>query len=366
MVVKDKSPKYINILLAFWGALLIVIYMLTITTSTSTKDRYYEIMESASQKAELAFQKIKEKKQELGLSLSSEDKYQSGMLGPLHSKIQTTEGDPAAKRTSTNPNFAAIYIKMFKEANLKSGDEIAIVTSGSFPALNISATIAAQEYGLKFISMTGIGASSYGATDISFTYFDMANYLYELGIYENKLDYVSFGGAYDDGSEFPDDVREELMLRINSSAVKFISESDFKKNIQKRIEYIEEKCPNLKLFLNVGGTIVSMGNGYTNAVNYRGLVKPNYLTLNKSSTDLDHKGLLETYLEKGIPIIQMLNITKIAYEYGLPQDPAGIPAVGVGDVYFETKYYIAIPIMGIVISIVMLSFYFIVRKKYNL
>ena len=78
MVVKDKSPKYINILLAFWGALLIVIYMLTITTSTSTKDRYYEIMESASQKAELAFQKIKEKKQELGLSLSSEDKYQSG------------------------------------------------------------------------------------------------------------------------------------------------------------------------------------------------------------------------------------------------------------------------------------------------
>ena len=31
--------------------------------------------------------------------------------------------------------------------------------------------------------MTGIGASSYGATDINFTYFDMANYLYELGIY---------------------------------------------------------------------------------------------------------------------------------------------------------------------------------------
>ena len=50
-MVKDKSPKYINILLAFWAALLIVTYMLTISTSKSTKDRNYDIMESASQKA---------------------------------------------------------------------------------------------------------------------------------------------------------------------------------------------------------------------------------------------------------------------------------------------------------------------------
>ncbi len=252
MVKKDKSPKYINILLAFWAVLLIVLYLLTISTSTSTKDRYYDIMESSSQKAKLAFQKIKEKKQEIGLTLSSEDKYQSGMLGPLHSKIQTTEGEPAAKRTSTNPNFAAVYIQMFKEANLKSGDEIAIVTSGSFPALNISATIAAQEYGLKFVSMTGIGASSYGATDTNFTYFDMANYLYEIGIYENKLDYVSFGGAYDTGAEFADDLINDMMLRINASGVSLISEADFQKNVQLRMNYIQTKCPNLKLFLNVG------------------------------------------------------------------------------------------------------------------
>lgn len=363
---KLALPQYYNLLLVFWALLLIVCYGLTITTASQKIDRFYDKQIEASTKAKEAMQIIKDKKIELGLTCSSEDKYDSGMLGPVHTQIQTTEGEATAKRTSTNPNFAAVYIKMFKEAGLKAGDEIAIITSGSFPALNISATIASQVYGLKFVSMTGIGASSYGATDTNFTYFDMAKLLYEKGYYNNEIDYVSFGGGFDDGSEFVDSVREEILSRINASGSTFLCESNFQKNIQERIKLIENRCPNLKLVLNVGGSIVAMGSGYTNAVGYRGLVKPNYLKLTKSSTDIKYKGLLETYLEEGLPIIQMLNITKIAFEYGLPQDPVGIPSVGDGNVYYETSYNPVIPIIGIMVSVGVLTFYFISRKKYNL
>ena len=363
---KEKAPNYIYMLMIVWALLLIITYALTITTTDKKLNRNYDLQIEAANKSKEAMNAIKIRKEELGIELSKEDKYESGMLGPLHTQIQTTEGDPVAKRTSTNPNFAAVYIEMFRKAGLKAGDEIAIITSGSFPALNIQATIASQVYGLKTITMTGIGASSYGATDVNFTYFDIAQYLYQLGYYENNIDYVSFGGDNDDGFEFPSDVKTNIRTRIDASGVKLIEESDFEKNIQLRIKYIYEKCPNVKLLLNVGGSLVSMGSGYTNAVKYRGLVMPNYMGLNVSSTDSKHKGLMEIFLEKGLPIIQMLNISKIAYEYGLPQDPVGLVDAGMGDVYNEIKYHIAIPIIGITISCAMLGFCIIARRKYNM
>ena len=365
-IVKAKLPNYFDTLLILWALLLLITYALTVTATKTKPNRNYSLQIEASLKSKEAMEAIKNRKIELGIEFPKEDKYESGMLGPLHSQIQTTEGDQGAKRTSTNPNFAAVYIEMFRKAGLKKGDEIAIITSGSFPALNIQATIAAQVYELKFVSMSGIGASSYGATDVNFTYFDMSEYLYEQGYFENKLDYVSFGGGFDDGSEFSTDVVNTIKARIDASGVKFINEADFKTNINNRLKYIYEKCPNVKLLLNVGGSLVSMGNGYTNAVKYRGLVMPSYMTINKGSTDSNHKGLLEIFVERGMPIIQMLNISKIAYEYGLPQDPAGQVAVGNGSVYKEVKYNIAIPITGIGISIVILVFYIVMRRKYNI
>ena len=365
-VLKPKLPNYFDTLLILWALLLLITVALTVTTTDTKKNRNYDLQYEASAKSQDAMDAIKNRKIELGIILPKEDKYESGMLGPLHTQIQTTEGDQAAKRTSTNPNFAAVYIEMFRKAGLKKGDEIAIITSGSFPALNIQATIAAQVYGLKFVSMSGIGASSYGATDVNFTYFDMSEYLYEKGYFNNKLDYVSFGGGFDDGSEFSLDVYNTIKARIDESGVKFISEADFKTNINLRLTYIYEKCPNVKLLLNVGGSIVSMGSGYTKAVNYRGLVMPSYMTNSASATDDDHKGLLEIFLERGLPVIQMLNISKIAYEYGLPQDPVGRVNVGLGTVYKEVKYHLVVPIIGLGVSLSMLVVYIVMRRKYNI
>lgn len=361
---KIQTPKYYNLILFIWALLLVIIVLLTYVAKTSDKNRNYDLQYEASELSLKAMELIKERKQELGSPIEEEDYYETGLLGPKRTKIQTTEGDTKAKRTSTNPNFAAVYIEMFQRAGLKENDEIAIITSGSFPALNISAVIASQVYGLKIVTMTGIGASSYGATDVNFNYFDMAEYLFKKEVFKKELDFVSFGGSNDVGGEFADEVKENILARINETDVFFINEEDFKTNVRKRLQYIYDKCPNVKLLLNVGGSLVSMGSGYTSAINFRGLVEPTYLT-NVSSSDSNHKGLLEIFLENDLPIIQMLNITKIAYEYGLPQDPSFYPKVGEGDVYKEASYNIVIPIIGLITSTGLLVFYFITRKKYG-
>lgn len=365
---KLKPPKYLFLINLLWACLLLLTIIFTFTSTEKKKNRYYDLQIEAATKIEAAFKCIKEEKIKLGKDLSDVDKLETYLIGVnKKTKITTTEGDLSAKRTSVNPNFGAVYIDMFREASLKPGDEIAIMTSGSFPALNIAATISAEVYGLKVCNMTGIGASRFGATDPDFTYFDMTQLLVEKGFYENQIDYVSFGGGFDDGSEFNEEVRNAILERIEKSGVDFLCEPDYEKNIEDRIEKIYEKCPHLKLFLNVGGTIMAMGNGYTVATTYRGLVKPNYLSHTLSKTDPSIKGLLETFHEANLPVIQMLNITKIAYEYGMPKDPDVIPTIGEDcSAYYETRYNLVFPVLSLIISTGILGFYFFIRKKYYL
>ena len=63
-----------------------------------------------------------------------EDSRHTGLIGPEWSEITTTLGDPEAKRTTINPNFAALIAHLLQEAGVKKGDTIAIGSSASFPA----------------------------------------------------------------------------------------------------------------------------------------------------------------------------------------------------------------------------------------
>lgn len=373
MIIKRKKnePKYISYLLLIWAVLLILAVTVTLLTPKTVKNRYYDLQIEASELAQKAMDAIKTKKQELNIPMSDKDIYESGMIGGPHTKkewyfpgmgIITTEGVLSAKRTAVNPNFAAVYIDMFKEAGLKENDQIAIITSGSFPTLNISALAAAQTFGLKVCLMSSIGASTYGATDVEFTFFDMAEYLYQEGIIKYRIDYVSFGGANDDGKEFDTDIYNQIKQRIDESGIPFLQESNFTQNVQKRTELILQKCPNTKLLISVGGTLVAMGEGSAVASTYKGLVKPTYQNTHKN-IDESKMGLLDTFLRKDIPVVQMLNIKGIALDYGIEYDPVNLPTIGTGKAYYETSYNMIVPILSIVISIGLLVFYFIYNKK---
>ena len=130
--------------------------------------------EEASRQAEACYQAIYQEKLDRGLSMDpGADINKTGMIGLDYSFITTTIGNLEAKRTSTNPNMAAVVVDMLQELKLQPGDKVAVNCSGSFPALNIAVMCAVGEMELDPFLITSFGSSTHGANDPEFTYLDM-------------------------------------------------------------------------------------------------------------------------------------------------------------------------------------------------
>jgi poly-gamma-glutamate system protein len=319
---------------------------------------------------------LKEKEEEVSKSYDYGDFYETyedkkyydlnnlntGMIGAEYTAITTTIGNSDSKKTSLDPNFAAVYIKMFSSLSLEKGDEVVINISGSFPMLDISCIIAAEEYGLKPFVMASIGASSYGATNPAFTIFDMLEHLYSEKLISSRIDIVSLGGSGDVGEnfgEFNDYYDRNLIIeRINQSGVYFLYEKNFDKNIEQRMTLINQKCKNVKLFVNIGGNSVGIGVNENAYYKSNGIIYANrYKKLSSSSKG---EGLIEKFLSSGVDSIQMLNLKNITSNYGLKYGFNKLPDVGIGDCYYEKSYNLTYSIIAIVCVVSFLIYY---KKK---
>ena len=85
----------------------------------------------ASERLAACFDAVRSRKEELGIPIDPEDRNRTGMLGHAYTPITTTIGNPEAKRTSINPNMAAVLADMFRELGLKAGDLVAVNCSSS-------------------------------------------------------------------------------------------------------------------------------------------------------------------------------------------------------------------------------------------
>lgn len=356
-----KKTSYTDLILIIWALIMVIAVALTLTNKSIDACSLYDEKVKAAELTKEAMEAIKLRKEELSIPLVDKDIHQTGLLGERYTKITTTLGLLESKRTSLNPNFAAVVIDMFKEVGLKKESEIGVVFSGSFPALNLAVLSAIEVFELSPCIMVSIGSSSYGANHPDFTIYDMIQYLYQKNIFSNSVDYVSLGGALDTGDEFDDEIKNKIITRINENQTSFIYEKDFQKNITLRLDYFHQKVPNMKMLINVGGNLVSMGKDEASFPTNNGLIKTNYLKRSRLGNN-PNKGLIDYALESKIPVVQMLNIRSLAYKYGIPYDPQNIPEVGVGSVYLETKYSVLIPIVSVVISFFLIIFYNLYRK----
>ena len=359
--MKKHGNSYLEYVYILWAATLIMAVVVTLITPRTDLSRNYDMQIEASTLTQIAFDAIKNKKIELGIPLSEDDINETGLLGESYTGITTTLGTLESKRTSLNPNFAALYIKMFDDAGLKRGDQVGVVFSGSFPGLNIAAMCAIEVYGLEPCVMSSIGSSSYGANNTSFTYYDMHKYLLDQKIISNKIDYLSFGGSYDIGFEFDEADKENIRSRVDEDTI-FIYNDNYVENLKYRMEAFSSNIPKMKLLINVGGNLISMGKDEYSFIYSNGLIKPNYLTIN-SYTDMSKVGLIDRYLQLNMPVIHMLNLKSLANKYGIEYDPSPIPEIGVGEVYYEKNYSILIPVIALMLSVVLTIFCYSSNKK---
>ncbi|WP_029759480.1 MULTISPECIES: poly-gamma-glutamate system protein [Fusobacterium] len=321
------NKKYKDFFLLILAFIFLFIYYYLKPKEIKIKNEYYTEMIIAAEKNKLLQEEIFNEKLRRGIEIDKNlDRNETGLIGLEWSGITTTLGDIEAKRTSTNPDFAALLVKLFKEAGLKKGDIVVANFSSSFPALNLAFISAADTLELKAIITTSVGSSTYGGNIEDFTYLDMENYLYSKKLINNRTIAYSLGGAGDIGKEFDKDIIEKIKNRLDSYDLKFFYEENFEKNLEDRYEFYKILSKgNIKAFINIGGNLLSLGKNTDIIDNQKILLDK--LTAIKT-------GLVGKFLKDDIPVFYLLNIKSIALYYNLEFDPDKFSEIGTLSIYY--------------------------------
>jgi poly-gamma-glutamate system protein len=311
---------------------------LTLLTRKAEPYPLRDVQFAASRRMEAAERVLKDAIVAEGIPIEADDINGTGLIGPEWTALTSTLGILEAKRTTLNPNFAALMVRYLHEAGLKEGDVVAVGASGSFPALTIATLCAAKEMGLRALTIASFGASMYGATRPELTTPRMLRLLTAAGLLPDTLIAVSPGSDYDHG-ENPlfEDARGLIAGLAAETGVEFIDfdSANLEASIARRMELYEERAGGRRIacFVNVGGASPNNGtSSYT-------LEFPQGLVLDPPRIPLTRdRGLVYEYASRGIPIINLLNVRLLADRAGLPYDPAPLPRPGEGGVYYEVHY----------------------------
>ena len=260
------------------------------------------------------------------------DPNNTGLIGTELSEITTTLGHLQAKRTTTNPNFAALIVQLLNEAGVGTGDTVAIGCSASFPALMIASLAATKAMGIHPVIIVSLGSSSYGANNPDFNLLD----IYELLIKRNVLDVlpaaISLGGEKDIGEDFELNAKQQLIQQIQESKLPFIYEKGLQKSVKKRMDIYKGDSADRRIsaFINIGGSQSNMGSS--------GLVLKVKPALNqniKEIPEINERGVIFEMAVLGIPVIHLLYIKGLVLKYNLPWDPIPLPEPGKSDLFYS-------------------------------
>ena len=269
------------------------------------------------------------------------DPLRTGLIGIEFSPITTTLGNINAKQVSTNPDFAALFIRWFSELDLKEGEDVVIHASASFPALIVSAICATEIYGLEPIILTSAGASSFGANRPELTWWDLENILFQKGLIHHQTCFATPGGQNDNGSSFWEDGLEICKTAADRNGLKLIIPDSYMDALDMKWNFIRINSQP-ELFINIGGNQVGVGKYLPGLSIPVGLIKTQ---LNNDNS----AGLIQKFDKQNIPVIHLLQIIDIAAENGLGSDIAAFKDTGISDVYIIRTRSKIITILAIVL-----------------
>jgi poly-gamma-glutamate system protein len=260
---------------------------------------------------------------------ASADPNGTGVIGVETSPVTTSLGNPAAKRTTANPDFAALLVSLLDEAGVRRGDAVAVGASGSFPALIIATLSAAKVMGVEPLVICSLGASEWGANIPGFDWLDMQDCLRRAGLLEGGPVALAVGGEDDVGRDLVPAGRDFLRARIIGSGIRFVEKPGLREDVEERLAIYAAAAAGrpVKAFVNIGGSSANIG---TNAGVLKlrpGLLRGPFVT------PPDGRGVLQEMAAGGVPVIHLLNIKGLCERYGLPWDPRPLPEPGRAAIY---------------------------------
>lgn len=354
--VPKSSPKKSQALILILGLVSILFYFLAQYIPLKQGERLKAEMIRASEIMAEASSFIRECRKEKGLAIDIEkDLNQTGLIGVEFSSITTSIGSLEAKRTTTNPNFAALIVFLLNRAGVKRGETIAVGASGSFPALIVAVLSASKAMALKPLIICSLGASQWGANLPDFHWLRMQSCLQEAGIFEYLPVALSLGGDEDTGLDMSPEGRSYLLDEVEEWGGLVIHEPDLRRNVQQRMSVYEAKSGEheIKAFINIGGSWSSMGTDFGVLELKPGLARF------KSFPPAETRGLMHEMALRKIQLIHLLYVQGLAQRYRLPWDPKPLPEPGEGKIYklaIETQpsFFLIAAVYFLVIILILL------------
>lgn len=271
------------------------------------------------------------------------DPNQTGLIGPEYTELFTTLGQLEAKRTTTNPDLAALMAYLLGRAGVGPGDTVAVGASASFPALMIATLTASEAIGAQPVAIISMGASSYGATRPDFDLLRIYQVLLAAGVVSTPPAAASLGGEDDVGADLDTDFRESLLERIRDSGVPLLHRAELRENVAMRMAIylgedgvgavsdtalgpgVDRERPvagRVKAFVNIGGNAANLGASPLVLDVAPGLSES--LALPPAA----QRGVLYEMSARGVPVIHLLHVRGLALRHRVPWDPNPLPEPG--------------------------------------
>jgi poly-gamma-glutamate system protein len=253
----------------------------------------------------------------------------TGLIGLEFSPITTSVGNLGSKRTTINPNIAALVAFLLRKAGVRGGDAVAVGASGSFPALILAVLAASKAMNIDPVIICSLGASQWGANRPEFHFLDMLGCLWSKGVFDYVPIAMTLGGDKDVGESMDEETRALLVADIENSGIPFLLESDLQTNVRKKMQAYEIEAGDrgLKCFINIGGNWSNIGED-SEILN----LKPGLVKIRRIPS-IVNRGLVFAMADRDIPVLHLLYIKGLVERYGLPWDPIPLPEPGEGEVY---------------------------------
>ena len=260
-----------------------------------------------------------------GLTPSAQaDPNRTGMIGQEYTPITTTIGELPAKRTATNPDFAAALVRQVASLQLARGTPVVIVVSGSFVGGDIAAITATETLGLRPIVIASLSASMWGANEPEFNLTDMLASLRERNVIRTRAVAAVLGGGGAIGGSMDADGVAALRRSAARDGVPIVEARPVAAVIDALLTRINAAAAHARpgAVINVGGALIGLGSCRESYEWSPGL------TRRAPPCSDGTPGLAMRLAADGLPVLHIINMRRLALEWGLPFDPTPLPIPG--------------------------------------
>jgi poly-gamma-glutamate system protein len=199
-----------------------------------------------------------------------------------------------------------------------------IVVSGSFVGGDVAAITATETLGLRPIVIASLSASMWGANELEFNLTDMLATLRERNVIRTRAVAAVLGGGGAIGGSMDADGVAALRRSAALDGVPIVEARPVAAVIDALLTRINATAGDARpgAVINVGGALIGLGSCRES------YEWPPGLTRKSLPCSDGTPGLAMRLAADGLPVLHIINMRRLALEWGLPFDPTPLPIPG--------------------------------------